>query len=97
MNYHGYNPWETPSEQLITLCENCHEHESSISKEAENTLVRSIKSKRFLSSDLFVLSEGFDNMYVVNCAEVTAYAIRDLFSNEDKMKALVRNYLSEIK
>lgn len=96
LNYTGYNPWNAPSEDLITLCEECHETESKESKAIEIQLVRNVKSAKFLSSDIEQISKGFNDIQMVHCPEVVAAAIRDLFINKDAMNFLVSNYLNNL-
>ena len=55
----GMEPWEYPSDMLITLCEDCHYKEKNRS-ELETHLSNTLKMKGFLIGDLLALSCKID-------------------------------------
>lgn len=51
ISYNG-NPWETPIENLITLCEGCHEIEEENLSCLKNDMVRVLQDAGFMSNGL---------------------------------------------
>lgn len=97
LNYTGYNPWDAPENDLITLCEDCHKRESKDSKIIEIQLIRNVKSAKFLSDDIDQISRGFNDIQMIHCPEVVAAAIRDLLIDKDAMSCMVGNYLNNLR
>ena len=68
---HNIDPWDYPSEYLVTLCEDCHETEREAMKEFEPLLLQQIKSK-FFADDIRRLALGFSNLELWTASEVVA-------------------------
>jgi len=62
---YGKSPWDYPDLALVTLCEECHEAETSDIKEASDLIIKAIRS-RFFSHDMVRMAEslmGLDFQY----------------------------------
>ena len=71
--YEGDNPWEAPSEALITLCEDCHEYESEQGVAERRLFIRLFQSHGWLSTDFnHILSGMYGNPPLHHVAEVEA-------------------------
>lgn len=54
LKYHG-DPWETPNDMLITLCEDCHQEDHEHRKGVEQELIDALKLKGFSYDNIFSL------------------------------------------
>ena len=59
------NPWDTPDEFLMTLCEECHEEETLIRRTGEKFLLLVLRRKKFLASDIDYLAHTISNAPVI--------------------------------
>lgn len=70
LNVHHLNyanePWDVPNDQLLTLCENCHEAEHMFRNEAEKGLLKQLKLKGFDHTDIATLEYAFYNLNLQN-------------------------------
>ena len=94
--YHG-DPWSTPPELLITLCEQCHENEGYARKESEKQLLSALRKHRFLSHDVKVLAMGFENMQSFHVPEVMASVINWAMCEKELTIALTNMFFESIK
>ncbi len=58
--YTGCNPWDTPNNLLITLCDNCHKYEEQELKNTTYELIQRLKSIGFRSMGFHGLIDVFD-------------------------------------
>lgn len=49
-------PWEYPAKSLVTLCESCHEHETTHAKEVKKALVDALSMKGMLADQIHELA-----------------------------------------
>lgn len=61
LEYNG-DPWETPLKNLVTLCETCHEAETTERPGNEKLLLAAIKKARIPYHALLFIADGFENM-----------------------------------
>lgn len=66
---YGNEPWDYPSEALITLCESCHESEE-VSKGKQKDLIKAF------------LSAGFFNMEMEFLAGLLSYCFQSIYKEE---------------
>ena len=59
INYNT-NPWETRDDLLITLCENCHDEETTRIKIEINKAINSLKNSGFISQSFSSLQKLFE-------------------------------------
>ena len=52
---YGKDPWEHHEENLVTICEQCHQSEYESRKESEEQLLEILKIYRFTASDVHEL------------------------------------------
>jgi len=57
----GKEPWDYPTELLITLCEDCDKTEKEDRQEAEERLISSLQTK-FSAYDIDTIAEGFEQL-----------------------------------
>lgn len=95
LSYQG-NPWETPSEHLITLCEDCHEDETHNRKEYENTLLKTLKEKGYPGGFVIDLAAGIYYMQKFYDAGVMGNVINWLLKNADLMGAITNMYFDSL-
>jgi hypothetical protein len=75
----GKDPWDYDNNDLITLCEECHEYESKYRKECEEQLLQWLKNTHYTTCDLERLSHI---AYIIKDSE-TLCLIDDLLCNFD--------------
>lgn len=49
----SHDPWDSDCDQLVTICENCHNEEYEERHKYEEYIISSLKSKGFTASGLF--------------------------------------------
>jgi hypothetical protein len=78
-------PWEYPLENLITLCESCHQYDYEMRGDYEKQLLSIIKSKGFMADDIYCIVSGFLKLQTSYPPEVTAsiieFALSDVFQD----------------
>jgi len=84
-------PWESPDENLITLCENCHQAEFEVRKDIEVQLLKTLKFKRYKWDDLVDINAGFRDLKM-HVPEVNASIIKWIFQNKELCQELVNRY-----
>ena len=84
-------PWDYPSELLITLCEECHAKEREIRPDNENDLL-SILKENFFSDDIHELAVGFNQLQLKHTHEVVASVYSWALSDPDIQRELVDRY-----
>lgn len=57
LRYSG-EPWEAPDEMLLTLCESCHEHDSTERPKFEESLLQTLKEAKFQTNNLLAVQNG---------------------------------------
>ena len=62
IDYFRGDPWETPANLLVTLCEECHEAEREQWGENSNLLLKELKANGFMSDDLLALIDFGSNV-----------------------------------
>ena len=77
----GIDPWEYKDDELVTLCPECHEHETDCLKEYSDLLFSVLKSK-FFSEDLFDLANMFNKLKIKNESSWTVSALT-IFLNDN--------------
>lgn len=93
----GGEPWDSPSEDLITLCESCHEGETSTRQEYEDTLLAALRLRGFFAGDIWNIMEAILHQQCGYPNEVFATALRATFSNSNMTKVFMENYFSHLK
>ena len=88
----GRSPWEYHNDDLVSLCEDCHEHERECRKEYESQLLEVLKNK-FFADDLSILVDGFFKMEPPFGSEVMADVLRWVLPNKNIHMELFDRYL----
>lgn len=89
--FHNVDPWDVRDEYLVTLCCNCHEHESECMSEYITALTRVLKRK-FFADDVFSIMNGFWDLKITKTPKHTADVLEYALSNEKVMSALSKMY-----
>jgi hypothetical protein len=55
----GCDPWDYPLDSLITVCESCHEYETTFRKSAEEKLIATLREVGFSTVHLDQLADAF--------------------------------------
>ena len=76
------DPWDYPDGILITLCEDCHEHEKDARSEYENMLLSGLREK-FFADDIYGLVLGVLNLKPFHASEVMASIFEFVFSDPE--------------
>lgn len=92
---HGKEPWEYPIHFLVTLCEQCHEHETLYMRDACDALVESMK-RNFFAKDIADMAEQIKDMKLHHASEVVSSVYGWAFSNPDIQKELISRYFDHI-
>ncbi len=58
----GKEPWESPDHALVTLCEDCHEYETTERACAEHDLLRALRRSGFMQQDVHMLAMGIAHL-----------------------------------
>ena len=59
--YVAREPWDTPDDALITLCESCHNQETE-QRQGEERRILYVFRRLFFAYELDVIAEGFENL-----------------------------------
>lgn len=84
------DPWDYPPEALVTLCESCHEAETTDRPHAEALLLEAMKKVGFYSADVQRIAEGINKMKLIHASEIVASAYEAAFASRD-----IQSYLLE--
>jgi hypothetical protein len=66
---YGNDPWDYPEGSLVTLCEDCHECESSKASDAKSILIKSLAGLGFRADHYFLLFEKVVNDFLASLPE----------------------------
>lgn len=59
----GKQPWDAIPEHLVALCSDCHDEETSSSKEQYERLKKAMTMLGFTSRDFSEIASGFEDLY----------------------------------
>ena len=95
--YLGKDPWDIPSEYLITLCQDCHQYETDEMDAAIHDLTEMVKAK-FFAGSVRKLAEAFHGLEIHYECQVTADVIKHFLANKERYLEIENkffDYLSE--
>jgi hypothetical protein len=84
-------PWEYPLKALITLCEDCHESETEIKQDVDNTLLFAFHS-HFLNSYIHQIACGIGLMKLQHTSEVVATMLEWALQNPNIQQEFIDRY-----
>jgi|SRR5450759_5112281 len=90
-------PWDYPSEALVTLCEVCHDDETESRPEAERALLFELRRLGFFSGDVLCLGEAFSRMTLPHQQDVVMSAIIHGISTPEALGKLIDEYFTSLK
>ena len=88
--------WDYPLEAFVTLCKDCHEHETTARKEVEKILLRVLREK-FLCDDVCGIAAGFKYMKLLHVPEVVSHVLQWTLQNSDIQIELTLRYFEYLK
>jgi hypothetical protein len=88
------DPWDYPSELLITLCEDCHKSESQEDWDRVMKTLEAALKKNFFANDIDHIAYGFENYTLPHLSSVGASSIEFALSNEEISTELVTRYFA---
>lgn len=94
---YGKNPWEYPSNNFITLCEECHNFETTDRKESETLLLNALKAAGFLHTHLNELAYAITESKEVIQWGPDISAIGATFYNTEVKNALNEAYFNYLR
>lgn len=104
VHHHYYDntkdPWDYPSEALITLCASCHEDEYQIMPGVLQDLGLTLKKAGFFYWDIYHITNGFASFVPVQTPhrhDVTAQAISWALKSKEMMAKILEGYFQSIK
>ena len=85
VHHFSYNPfvepWDYDLNNFITLCESCHNYETTRRSCVETMLLEMIKIRGFLSDDVEEIYRGFQKLKIQYAPEYTASVIKFALSD----------------
>ena len=85
-------PWDYDDEILITLCEYCHDVETTDMREAIARLSKAFKRK-WLSHDIAIIADAVERMQLRHIPQVAASAISDCLVSCEWQKEAIESTL----
>jgi len=92
----GRKPWEYDNNLLVTLCHSCHEIETEMRTECEESLLEQLKEK-FFSDDLRQLAAGINGLSLIHDSGVIACAISNAIKNKKSLRNIIDEYFKYLK
>ena len=92
----GKEPWEYNNDDLLTLCQNCHDIEYSERPSIEKGLLHALRKKKFMADDVQRISIAFHEMTLPHVPEVSATLIAWILQNESMMRFLCDEFFKSI-
>lgn len=89
-------PWDYPSDLLITLCEVCHENERTERPGNEDDLLSMLRTN-FLADDIHTLATGFYRMELQHSHEIVSATYEWALSNPKIQRELISRYQAQLK
>jgi hypothetical protein len=90
-------PWDIDSSLLITLCEDCHESETSSMPEYSALFIDTFKRSPFLADDLRELASGINQIKLQHLHNVVASAYAFAFKDNEMQALIIEMYAEYLK
>jgi len=89
------DPWDYPSESLITLCEDCHEIETAERPKSERSILHVLR-KHFMYDDILSIASGIHYIKLQHEPDVVASVYGWAFGNPDIQTLLIEMYFKHL-
>lgn len=93
-------PWDSPLEMLVTLCESCHKRETQQMRDYEKLLRRALRRARCGSHDLLMLASAFAEWesWDIPSSLRQGYilTLAALIADKDRVERLAQTYEEDI-
>lgn len=96
----GNDPWEYDQEDLLTLCEKCHEKAHKIADSYEDTItdLELLFRTNFKNwFDLHSIKKGFQNLQIIGDKTSTLMMLQWAMSDEDTMYKIAQMFIENCK
>jgi len=90
----GLEPWEYPSESLITLCDDCHKNEEDMIKQYGDLMIQSLRKSIFSADNWRILADGIFNLKSDNPSELVAHAYKYALTDKKMQDLIFNKYIS---
>lgn len=87
----GQDPWDSPSDSLVTLCESCHTEEIEMQSEVDQRLLRALRSK-FFYRELIGIAAAIEEMPIEHTPDVVASVYEWALSTTEVQRTLIEMY-----
>ena len=98
--YNGKDPWDTPLDMMVTLCEPCHGYEYESGKISNDRLSLAVKGKSFFTYQVNEIADGFEALWHGHSLPMPPYfstIIKYFLSNRTAFEAVAAMYFESIK
>lgn len=95
--YSKGEPWEIDNRHLVTLCESCHEEETTSIKSALEHLVDAAKKSQFFASDIEDFAWGIHDCEPQHVSGVVSCAFSWALRNPEIQRQVIEMYLTRPK
>lgn len=89
-------PWDSPDELLVTLCQECHDLERTERPGSEDDLLAMLRTL-FFYRDIDSLATGFHNLILLHAPEVVASVYEWALSSPEIQRELIDRYELQLK
>lgn len=97
ISYNNGDPWEINDNALITLCEDCHEHETEEIKDNVHDLIKILKDSGMMSVDFKSLCYAFMNCNRDWRYPPSSFILNKLITDQKYWDMAEKEYFEEIK
>lgn len=97
ITYHSGNPWEISDDLLITLCADCHEHETEAVKHEIYELIKTLKGSGMISIDFMSLSDIFKEVKLNWRYPPTSDILKQLLTDDKYYYLAEKDYFEKLK
>lgn len=90
------NPWDTPDDELITICEDCHQYEHDNRKNIEDQLISTLRIRGYPAGFLISIYEAFYYMQKFHTEDVMGSVLCWTMRNPDLLEELTQRYFKDL-
>jgi hypothetical protein len=91
-----YEPWEYENDCYLTLCEDCHKHETEWLPKACSRLAQGFKRAGFTACGIQLIADSLDNLKLQHVNDVVATAYARALSDPKVQSRLIDEYFEQL-
>ena len=88
--------WDYPLEAFLTLCEECHEYETTTRKASEESLLFALR-KKFLSAEVDFIAIEIHNMKLLHTSEIVASVYAWAIETPEIQRELIDRFFESLR